>query len=285
MAVDVVVQARRSSTFAIWSAGCASTSVPDDDRCGARLWTVLRSQERTTIRAAAAAALVARGEPEAVHALADLLRTAQPSTLVQVLPIIEKLPAADAVPLLVRLSQSSSETDQSKACEALSAFDDPASRAAITKTVAGNPAGTRPWLYCMIARARLHETVPPGAVAGYGDTLKDEGQLFAAKVMLESGNDAAVELLTGLTHRGDARSRLVAADLLVDVRTEAAIPVIEAGETNPDPAIRAVALESERRLKRPPPSSVRAMLTDTAGNVRVRAADVVIDWVRRSQTR
>jgi hypothetical protein len=137
----------------------------------------------------------------------------------------------------------------------------------------------------MIARARLHETVPPGAVAGYGDTLKDEGQLFAAKVMLESGNDAAVELLTGLTHRGDARSRLVAADLLVDVRTEAAIPVIEAGETNPDPAIRAVALESERRLKRPPPSSVRAMLTDTAGNVRVRAADVVIDWVRRSQTR
>jgi hypothetical protein len=286
IASAVITETRRSTLFAVWVDACASTEVPESDDCSSRLWTVLNNTRETTVRRAnAAVALTAKGEAAAADTLAGLLKTTPAPMLVQLLPVIRQLPARHAVPLLVRISQSPSRDDQAKSCEPLSDFDVPESHAALSTIVDGNPPGTGPWLLCMIARARLHDATPPGAIAGYGDTLKGLGQLFAARVMLELGNDAAVQLLEDLTHRGDPNSRLVAADLLIGARPEAAIPVIEAAESNPEPSIRALALLSERRLKRAPSKTVRSMLVDAAGAVRVRAAEIAIDWAKRSQIR
>ena len=286
IANDVIEEARRSTTFSVWSGACASTAVPESADCSTRLWAVLNAPRQTTIRRAnAASALMPKGDMAVADTLAGLLKTAPTGMLAQLLSIIRQLPARYAVPLLVRLSESPSEDDQGKSCEALSDFDVPESHTALSKIVDRNPPGTPSWLLCMIARARVHEATPPGAVAGYGDTLKGQGQLFAAKVMVELGNDAAIQLLVDLTHRGDTSSRLTAADLLIEAKPDAAMPVIEAAETNPDPSIRAAALVSERRLKRAPSKTVRSMLVDAAGVVRVRAAEVVIEWAKRSQNR
>jgi HEAT repeat protein len=280
----IIEQARGSTTFPVWSNACASIAVPDSSDCSSRLWAIVKAtREPIATRARAASALMARGEAPAADVLAGQLKTAPASTLARLVPAITTMPAPAAVPLLVRLSESPAGDDQQQACEALSAFDVTESRVAMARIVEANPPGSPPWLVCMIARARLHDPTPPGAVAGYGNMLQGRGQLFAARVMLELGSDAAVPLLVDLTHRGDSIDRLAAADLLVDVRPDAAIPIVEAAEANPDSAIRAAALLSERRLKRPPSKSVRSMLLDTDGIVRVRAAEVAIDWAKRSQ--
>ena len=286
IANDVIEEGRRSATFSVWSQACASTMIPESADCSARLAAILNGpRETTTRRANAAAALIQKGDTAAAETVAGLLKPASLDMLTQLLPVIRQLPSRYAIPPLVRLSESPSPDDQGKSCEALSDFDVPEARTAVSKIVDQNPPGTPPWLLCMIARARLHEPTPPGAVAGYGDTLKGAGQLFAARVMLELGNDAAIQLLTDLTHRGDTTSRLIVADLLINAKPDAAIPVIETAEANPDPSIRAAALVSERRLNRAPSKTVRSMLVDTAGIVRLRAAEDVIEWAKRSQNR
>jgi hypothetical protein len=282
----VIEDARRSATFSVWTEGCGSTVIGPSSECRDRLWAVLNApRESTSRRAAAAAALMSSGDAAAADALASLLMTAPPSSIAQLAATVEKMPAKRAVPLLVRLSESPDADHQSRACEGLSSFEAPESHATFTRIVDANAPGTPPWLVCMIARARLHEPTPPGAVAGYGSTLQGHGQLFAAKVMLEAGNDAAVQLLVDLTHRGSATDRLAVADLLVDAKPDAAIPVIDESAANPDAGVRATALRLERRLRRPPSKSVRSMLVDADGTVRVRAAEVAIDWARRAQNR
>jgi len=286
IARGVIEDARRSSVFAVWSEACGSTAIGPSADCAARLWAVLNAtRESTSRRAAAAAALISGGDTSAADTVAPLLMAAPLATIAQLAPIIEKMPAKHALPLLVRLSGSEDADHQARACEGLSGLDVPESHTAITKIVDGNAPGTPPWLVCMIARARLHEPTPPGAVAGYGNTVGGYGQLFAAKVMLESGNDAAVQLLVDLTHRGSAADRLAVAELLVNAKPDDAIPVIDAALGNSDAALRASALRLERRLQRAPSKTVRSMLVDADGTVRVRAVEVVIDWAKRAQNR
>lgn len=286
IAADVIVAARRSPSFVVWSEACASTLVPDDDRCATRLRAILeRPTEAMRMRAEAASALIARGDARAAVVLADALRTATPAALAPLAPILAQMPARQAVPLLVRLSESPSTTDQSAACKYMGAFDDPAIREALKAVVARNPPGTDTWLYCMLARARLREPDTRNAAWGYGHTLQGEGQIDAGQVLLELGDDAGVQLLTDLTHRGPTSARLRAASLLVDHAPAAAIPVIEAAEQDPEPGLRADALSAERRLKRDPSKIVRTRLLDPNGVVQIRAAEVVLDWAARQRNR
>jgi hypothetical protein len=282
----VIEQARRSPRFVVWSEACGSTVVPDSDRCGPRLWQVLNRQTETlATRAEAASALLARGDTAAGDALADLLKTTRVSALAPLAPIIAELPARRAVPLLVRLAESASTQDQGLACRYLAAFDQDESRAAIRKVVGANPAGTEPWLWCMIGRERLHETNMPGAVLGYAHGLPAEGLLYAAQVMLDLGQEGAIQVLTDLTHRGSTIDRLTAATVLADRAPEVAEPVIDIALASADPRLRADGLSAERRLRREPSREVRAMLSDASDMVRIRAAEDVADWASREQKR
>jgi hypothetical protein len=227
-----------------------------------------------------------RNDPGAVAALSAMLTSATPAALGPLAPIIATMPAAQAVPLLIRLSTSSSATDQAAACRELGAFDKPEARAALARIAGETPPGTEPWLLCQISRARLREPgIPPGAVAGYGHTLQGEGLMFAAKVLVEVGDESARQVLIDLTHRGSVLSRVTAADMLIPIDREAAIPIIETGESDGDPAARAKALDGERHLRRDPSTQVRRLLLDTDELVRIRAAEVVLDNAKRAQTR
>jgi hypothetical protein len=283
----VIEQERRSQTFRTWSEACGSTAAPDSDNCGPRLWAVLKAPgQPLSRRAEAGAALIARGDPEAAGALSEILKPIAPAVLAPLAPIVATMPAARAVPLLVRLSESSSTADQSAACRELGGFDKPEARAALAKVVAASAPGTEPWLLCQISRGRLREPdIPPGAIAGYGHTLQGDGLMFAAQTMAANGDDSARQVLTDLTHRGSFLSRVTAADLLIPLDRDAAIPIIEAGERDGDPQTRAKALDAERRLRRDPPAQVRRMLLDIDEVVRIRAAEVVLDNAQRAQTR
>ena len=280
----VIEQARRSPKFAVWTEACASTVVPDSDTCGPRLWAVLNRQTETrAARAEAASALVARGDAAAADALADALKGTPASALAPLAPILAELPAKRAVPLLVRLSQSSSPADQGLACRYLGGFDQAESRDAIRAIVAANPPGTEPWLLCMIAQAQLHETNTPGAVLGYAHSLPPSGLLYAGSVMLQLGDGSAVQVLTDLTHRGTMSERLQAAALLADRAPDVAAVVVDQALAASDAALRADALSVERRLKRDPSVVVRGMLVDATEIVRIRAAEDIRDWVGRQK--
>jgi hypothetical protein len=286
IAGDVIVTARRSPKFLVWSEACASTEVSDNERCAERLRGILaRSSETKAMRAEAASALMARGDKAAAATLSDALKTATPSALAPLAPILAEMPAPSAVPLLIRLVESSSTADQAVACRYLGGFDEPEVREALKKVVARNPPGTDAWVHCMLARARLREPDTRGAAWGYGHTLQGDGQIDAGQVLLELGDDTGVQLLTDLTHRGPMKSRLRAATLLVDRAPDVAVPVIEASEIAAEPDLRADALSAEKQLKRDPPKIVRALLADTAEVVQVRAADAVLAWAARARNR
>jgi len=278
----VIEQSRRSPKFQVWTEACASTVVAESHDCASRLRAILnRSTEPIERRAEAAAALIARGDTEAGAALHSALKTARTATLAPLAPIVALLPAADAVPLLTRLTASPSTAEQSVGCRYLGGFDTAEVRAAVTKVVDTNPPGTEPWLVCMIARARLRD-VDARTVAGYGHTLQGEGLLYAAGVMLEVGDqESAEQILTDLTHRGSTGSRLAAATQLIGHKNEVAIPIIEAALRDPDRDIRAQAVAAERKLKRPPSVLVRGMLADGFEIVRIRAAEIALEWEHR----
>jgi hypothetical protein len=284
IATDVITVARRSPKFVVWSEACAATAVPDGQQCATRLRAVLnRPTERTATRAEAASALITRGDTLAASTLAAVLQTAPTASLAPLAAIVARMPAAQAVPLLVRLSRSTSASEQAMACRYAAAFDDPAVRRALSEVTSRNSPGSDAWLYCMLGRARLGEPDTRGAVWGYGHTLQGAGQIYAAQILLDLGDDSGVQMLTELTHRGAMRDRLSAAVLLIDRAPDAAIPVIDDAERDADPNLRADALDAERRLRRTPSIRVRAMLADTAELVQIRAAEVVLDWAARQQ--
>ena len=286
IARDVVGAARRSTLFGVWTEACGSTLVPESDQCGPRLWSVLNGRTATIgNRAEAAAALMARKEKGAAEKLFEVLGAQPITTIAPLAPIAARMPPRLAVRILTRLAESSSKTDQAAACQALSGIDTGESRAAISHLLGDNAPGSVPWLLCMIARARLREGVPAAALWGYGHTLQGEGLLFTARVMVETGHDSATQTLTDLTRRGPMADRLRAADLLSPLDPSVAVAVIEAAEGDGDAAVRAAALEAERRLKRVPTKSVRAMLADPSPLVRLRAAENAIEWASREQIR
>jgi hypothetical protein len=284
IARDVVAAARRAATFRVWSEACAVTTVPDSDRCAARLGAALdNTGGALATRAEAAAALMARGDKDAAEKLFQILAPTRVSALAPLAPIVALLPPRRAVPILTRLAESESKSDQSASCTALSGIDTAESRAAIARVVEGNAPGSEPWLLCMIARARLRDAISPAAVWGYGHALQGDNQLFAVRVMVEMNHPSVEQVLTDLTRRGSTAERLGAADLLAPIAPDSAIPVIEAAEADADAGVRTVALGAERRLKRPPTKTVRAMLGDPSELVRIAAAEDVIDWASREQ--
>lgn len=286
IARQVLEQERRSPAFAVWSEACASMVVPDSADCGPRLWAVLNgTTQPPAVRAEAAAALMTHGDAKASAALFDVLKDVETPKLAPLAPIIGRLPAGQAVPLLIRLATSSSPVLQGAACRVLGSFDTPDSRAALASVVAANPPGTETWLLCMVARARLRESDTAGALWGYGHGLGPDDQIYVAKAMVDAGHESAVTVLTDLTHRGTRRARVDAALLLAPADPDAAGSVATAAERDPDPEIRAAALEVERHLKRDPPERVRRMLLDASGLVRIRAAEVCIDWSSRHLSR
>lgn len=282
----VIEQGRRSRTFDTWSTACASTLVPDNEACGSRLHAVLDAADQTlTARAAAAAVLLERGDASGGVDLARILEKTATPKLTSLAPVIAKLPAGAAVPLLVRLARSGSEAAEEAACRALGGFDDPRSRAALRDIVSARPPGTRTWLVCMIARARLREPDTAGALWGYGHDLPVDDQTYVAQAMVEVGHDSAGTLLTDLTHRGSPLTKVEAALLLAPADPAAAGAVAGDAETDPDPKVRAAALDVERQLHRAPSATVRRLLVDPAAAVRLKAADVCLKWAVTERNR
>src|SRR4051812_6073496 len=236
----VIEAARRAPEVSSWSEACASTFIPESENCDSRLRAVLnRGSETAARRAEAGGALMARGDTAAADALAGWLKSVPVSALAPLAPIIALMPPTHAVPLLVRLAKSPSTADQSAACKVLGAFDRPEARDALARLVELNAPGTETWLLCMVARARLREPGTTQGLWGYGHSLQGDGLLYATRVMLEVGDqESAVQVLTDLTHRGSMRSRLDAAELLVDRKPEVAAPVVELAEADPDVRVR-----------------------------------------------
>jgi hypothetical protein len=280
----VMAKTARSQLFRVWSEECASTFVTDKAGCDTKLRGVLDDTTKpVAMRVAAGAVLMKHGDAKASNTVLGLLNNLSTSDLIPLVPIVRQLPRDRAEGVLLKMLASPVEGDKIAACRALGAFDSPAVRQALHKTVTEAPPGLAVWKACTLARVQLKEPDTVGAINGISHEMTPDALLDAADVMVATANELVIHLLQRVAREGSPGARMDAARRLADLDPELAARVVDAGLGNADPDVRARALIAERHLKRAPSATVRKLLLDPIEIVQLRAAEAVLDWVARTR--
>jgi hypothetical protein len=280
----VMAKTARSQGFPVWSEECASRFVTDKAACDAKLQRVLDDKTKPiATRTAAGAVLAKHGDAKAADAVFVLLKSVRTTELVRLMPIVRQLPRKDAEALLLNMLASTVDAEKVAACRALGAFDSPAVREALKKTVTDALPGLEVWNACTLARVQLNEPDTVGAINGVSHDMTADGLLYAADVMIATGNEQVIHILQKVAREGTPIARMEAADRLADLDPRLAAQIVDSGLGHADPAVRARALVVEKRLKRDPSAMVRKLLVDPDEIVQLRAAEAVLAWVARTQ--
>jgi hypothetical protein len=280
----VMARTAGSQLFRVWSEECASTFVTDKAACDTKLRGVLNDTAKpVAMRVGAGAVLIKHGDAKASNAVLSLLNNLRPSELIPLVPIVRQLPHDRVEPVLLKLLAAPADTDKIAACRALGAFDSPAVRQALHKTVTEAPPGLAVWQACTLARVQLREPDTVGAINGISHEMTPDALLDAADVMVATGNELVIHLLQRIAREGSPGARMEAARRLADLDPELAARVVDAGLGDADPDVRARALIAERHLKRAPSATVRKLQVDPIEIVQLRAAEAVLDWVARTR--
>jgi hypothetical protein len=278
----VVAAERASRNRAARVAACASTWVDRTEECARHLAAAAADDALPwRVRFMAAGARLKAGEPGAASLFERLAATAPIAELVTAIEIIRAMSPRHAIPPLLRMLASSDIRAQAAGCRALGDFDTLEVHTALQQIVEKHPAGTAVWVAATVSRARLGHADARLVMGNAHAYFTGEDLLGAAQALSEAGDSRAEVMLRLVTRQETGLVRLRAALLLSDSAPDVASRVLDSILREPDPQVRADALDLYRERALPLPPSIPRLLLDPAAMVRLRAAELAIAWAHR----
>lgn len=219
---------------------------------------------------AAIDALARLGDPKAVAEVAARLDAPMASAKQSGLDV---LVVADPARVVAALPALAKERDPGLRTAAIDAAGRAGRREAIPtlKSLVGDEM----YLIRLSAAVALKRLGDPSGDAVLATALKSElndARLLAARGYVGSTDRSWVAALLPVLEDPNGFNRFFAAELLAPVEPEKALPVLEAGVADPNPAVRDVALKALLAQSSPPSSKLWPLLRDVSPWVRVQAA-------------
>lgn len=127
-------------------------------------------------------------------------------------------------------------------------------------------------LWAAVALKRLGDAGGDAVLAAGLKSELNDARLLAARGYIGSADRTWVAAIVPILDDPNGFNRFAAAELLAPVEPDKALPVLEAGVADPNPAIRDVALKALLAQSSPPVSKLWPLLRDVSPWVRVQAA-------------